>query len=72
MVKKLAEKNKDLTVEMQRMWNVNTKVKRMIIKENGAIYRLLKKYPGNILEKRKIKEIQSQPYWAQHTYLGKY
>jgi hypothetical protein len=31
VVKKEAEKNKDLTVEMQRMWNVNTKVMRIII-----------------------------------------
>jgi hypothetical protein len=37
VVKKEAEKNKNLATEIQRMWNVNTKVKRIIIEENGAI-----------------------------------
>lgn len=37
VVKKEAEKNKDLTVEIQRIWNANTKVMRIIIKENGTI-----------------------------------
>ena len=37
MGKKEAEKNKDLTVEIQRMWNVNTKVMGIIIEENVTI-----------------------------------
>jgi hypothetical protein len=35
--KQEAEKNKDLAVEIQRMWNVNTKVMRIILEENGTI-----------------------------------
>jgi len=38
VVKKEAEKNKDLTVEIQRMWNVNTKVMRKRKKETFKNY----------------------------------
>jgi len=37
VVKKGTEENKDFRGEIQRMWNVNTKVMRIIIEENGTI-----------------------------------
>jgi len=37
VVKKEAEENKGRTVELQRMWNVNTEVMRIIVEDNGDI-----------------------------------
>jgi len=37
VVKKETERDRDLTIEIQRMWNVNTKVMRIKIEENGTI-----------------------------------
>jgi hypothetical protein len=44
-------KYKDLTIEIQRMWNVTTRVIPVIIGVNGTISKSFKKYgstiPGN-------------------------
>jgi hypothetical protein len=37
VVKKETERDRDLTVEIQRMWNINTKVMRIKLEENGII-----------------------------------
>jgi len=44
-------KYKDLTREMQRMWNVKTKVIPVIIKATGTISKSLRKYVSNLTEK---------------------
>ena len=51
MIKKEAEKilkRKDLTTEIQRMWNVETKVIPVIIGVTGTISKTFRKYASNI------------------------
>ena len=62
MIKKGAEKilkYEDLTIEIQRMWKVKTRVIPVIIGATGTISKSFRKY------------IRKQPYWALHTYFGK-
>jgi hypothetical protein len=69
--KKEAEKilkYKDLTIEIQRMWNVKTKVIPVIIGATGTISKPFGKYVSNIPGNHDRK----QPYWALHTYCGMY
>jgi hypothetical protein len=59
--KKEAEKilkYKDLIVEIQRMWNVKTKVVPVITGASGTISKSFRKYLSNIPGKQKIKELQ--------------
>ena len=75
MIKKEAEKilkYKDLTIEIQRMWNVKTKVMPVIIGATGPISESFRKYVSNIPAKMKLRNSRKQPYWALHTYFGKY
>jgi hypothetical protein len=65
-------KYKELTIEIQRMWNVKTKVIPVIIGATGTISKSLRKYVSNIPGKHEVNELQKQPYWALHTYFGKY
>ena len=61
MNKKAAEKilkYKDLTTEIQRMWNVKTKVIPVIIAATGTISKTFRKYVSNIPGKREVKELQ--------------
>ena len=61
VIKKEAEKiikYKDLTIEIQRMWNVKTKVIPVIIGASGIISKSLRKYVSNIPEKHEVKELQ--------------
>ena len=61
MIKKEAEKilkYKDLTIEIQPMWNVKTKVIPVIIGATGTISRSFRKYVSNIRGKHEIKELQ--------------
>jgi hypothetical protein len=51
-------KNKDLTVEIQRMWNVKTYVIPVIIGATGTISDLFRNYLSNIPGKHEIKELQ--------------
>jgi len=51
VIKKEAEKVlkcKDLTVEIQRMWNVKTKVIPVIIGATGTISKSFRKYASNV------------------------
>ena len=41
-------KYKDLTIEIQRMWNVKTKVISVIIEATGTIAESCRKYVSNI------------------------
>jgi len=61
VIKKEAEnipKCKDLTIEIQRMWNVKTKVIPVIIGTTGTISKSLRKCVSNIPGKHKVKELQ--------------
>ena len=61
VIKKEAEKNlkyKNLTIEIQRMWNVKTKVIPVIIRATGTISKSFRKYVSNIPGKHEVKELQ--------------
>jgi len=61
VIKKETEKilkYKDLIVEIQRMWNVKTKVIPVIIGATGAISKSFRKYVSNIPGKHEVKELQ--------------
>jgi hypothetical protein len=51
-------KYKDLTIEIQHMWNIKTKVIPAITGTTGTISKSLRKYLSNILGGHKIKELQ--------------
>ena len=65
VIKKEAEKilkYKDLTIEIQRMWNVNTKVMPVITGETGAISKSFRKYVSNIPGKHEVNELQKRSH----------
>ena len=75
MIKKETEKilkYKDLTIEIERMWNVKTKVIPVIIGATGTILKSFRKYVSNIPGAMKSRNYRKQPYWALHTCFGKY
>jgi len=51
-------KYKDLTIEIQRMWNVKTKVIPVIIGAVGTISKSFRKYVSNIPGNHEVKELQ--------------
>jgi len=51
-------KYEDLTIEIQRMWNVKTKVIPVIIGTTGTISKSFRKYVSNIPGKHEVKELQ--------------
>jgi len=61
VIKKEAEKilkYKDLTIEIQRIWNVKTKVIPVITGATGTISKSFRKYVSNIPGKHEVKGIQ--------------
>jgi len=61
VIKKEAEKilkYKDLTVEMQHMWNVKAKLIPVITGVNGTISKSFRKYVSNIPGKHEVMELQ--------------
>ena len=48
---------KDLTIEIQCMWNVNVKVIPVLIGATGTISKSRRQYLNNTLGKREIKEL---------------
>jgi hypothetical protein len=61
MIKKEAEKilkYKDLTIEIQRIGNVKTKLTPVIIAATGTISKFFRKYLSSIPGKHDIKELQ--------------
>jgi RNase P/RNase MRP subunit POP5 len=61
VIKKEAKKvlkYKDLTIEVQRMWNVKTKVIPVTIRVTGTISKSFRKYMSNIPGKHEVKELQ--------------
>jgi hypothetical protein len=74
VIKKEAEKilkYKELTMEIQRMWNVKTRVTQVVIGATGTISKSFRKYVSNIPGNHEVSELQEQPYWALHTHFGK-
>ena len=70
VIKREAEKilkYKDLTIEIQHMWNVKAKVISVIIGATGTVSKSLRQYLTNIPGKQEIKGLQKHPYWALHT-----
>ena len=62
MIKKEFEKilkYKDLTIEIQRIRNVKTKVIPVIIGATGTISKSLRKYVSNIPGKHEVMELQN-------------
>jgi hypothetical protein len=51
-------KYKDLIIEIQRMWNVKTKVTSVIIGATGSVSKYFRKYLSSIPGKHDIKELQ--------------
>ena len=51
-------KYKHLTIEIQRLWNVKTKVIPVIIGATGAVSKSFRKYVSNIPGKHEVKELQ--------------
>ena len=61
MIKKETEKilkYKYLTIEIQRMWNVKSKVIPVIIGATGTISKSFRKYVSNIPGNNEVKELQ--------------
>jgi hypothetical protein len=61
VIKKEAEKilkYKDLTIEMQRMWNVKTRVITVITGATVAISKSFRKYVSNITGNHEVRELQ--------------
>ena len=61
MIKKEAEKilkYKDLTIEIQLMWNVKTKMIPVKIAATGTISKTFRKYVSNIPGNHEVKELQ--------------
>ena len=74
VIKEEAEKilkYKDLTIEIQRMWNVKTRVIPVIIGATGTISKSFRKYVSDIPEIMMLRSYRKQPYWVLHTYFGK-
>jgi hypothetical protein len=73
VIKKEAEKilkYKDLTTEIQRMWNIKTRVIPLKIGATGTISKSFRKYVSDIPGNHDVKGLQKQPYWALHTHFG--
>jgi len=69
VIKKEAEKilkYKDLAIEIQRMWNVKTKVIPVIIDTTGTISKAFRKYVSNIPGNHKVKELQKTILGTAH------
>ena len=51
-------KYEDLTIEIQRMWNVKSTVIPVIIEATGTISKPFRKYMGNIPGSHEVRELQ--------------
>jgi hypothetical protein len=51
-------KYKDLTIEIQRMWNVQTRVIPVVIGATGTISKSFRKYVSTIPGNHEVRELQ--------------
>ena len=77
MIEKEAEKilkYKDLTIEIQCRWNVKIKGDTNNNRSDWVCFKVIQKIREQLTRKHEVKELQKkkQPYWALHTYFGKY
>jgi hypothetical protein len=75
VIKKEAEKilkYKDFTTETQRMWNVKTKVIPAIIQTTEPSHNHPQNTSATYRQSTTSSNYRQQPYWALHTYSGKY
>jgi hypothetical protein len=64
LIKKEAEKilkYKNLTIEIQRMWNVKARVIPVIIGATGVISKSFRKYVSSIPGNHEVREVQKTP-----------
>jgi len=74
VIKKEAEnilKYKDHTIEIQRMWNVKTRVIPVIIGATGTISKSFRKYVSDIPGNHDVKELQKTAILGTAHILGK-
>jgi len=74
VIKKEAKKTlkyKDLTIEIQRMWNIKTKVIPGIIGVTGTISKSFRKYVSNVPGNHEVKEVQKTAILGNAHILGK-
>jgi hypothetical protein len=74
VIQKEAEKilkYKDLTIEIERRWNVKRRVVPVIIGVAGTISKSFRKYVSTIPGNRVFRELQKTAVLALHTYFGK-
>ena len=75
VIKKEVEKilkYKDLTTEIQRMWNVKTKEIPVKIGATGTISKSFRKYVSNIPGKHEVKELKKTAILGIAHIFGKY
>ena len=60
--------NKDLTTEIQHMWNVKTKAIPIIIGANGTISMTFRKYVSNTTGNHEVKELQETAIFGHCTH----
>jgi len=74
VIKKETEKilkYKDLTIEIERMWNVTTEVIPVIIGATGTISNSFRKYVNNIAGNHEVKELQKTAILSTAHFLRK-
>jgi hypothetical protein len=73
VIQKEAEKilkYKDLTIEIQRMWNVKTRMISVIIGATGTISKSFRNTRAPCQEIMTLRNYRKLPYWALRTYFG--
>jgi hypothetical protein len=73
-IKKEAEeflKYRNRTIEIKCMWNVKTKLIRVITGASGTVSESFRQYLSNTKGNTKSRNYSKQPYWVLNTYLGK-